>query len=94
MADNAYGQPYVMVFVELKGSGIEHAIDQIEQTLRHKFFYERPDSNDVIMARIVTNRGVSSAANGCLNKAQQRFKSLYNCNIRVVKSNSTDRMPG
>lgn len=41
-------------------------------------------------ARIVTNRGVANASLGSINKAKQRFESLYDCDLRVVKSNSTD----
>lgn len=77
------------VFVELKGSNIRHAIEQLEATLCHSLFHtEKPTR---LYARVVSNTFPSKRNNPEWEKAQIRFKQKYRCELKRVKSNQPDK---
>lgn len=80
----------VAIFLELKGRDINHAIEQLESTLKNEFFQPYPTKNDLVRARIVSGRGVSSASRLILERAKIHFLKNYNVNLRQISSNQPD----
>ncbi len=79
------------IFVELKGTDISHAIDQLEATINNPYFLPYPQRNDCARARIVTSGcGPKSASHAKLEKARIRFKDRYNIELRILKNNQPD----
>lgn len=78
------------VFVELKGTDVEHALQQLEATLRH------PELNHPSVsgrhARIVARSFPSSKANPRFEAAKRRFKMTLKTSLKQVKSGDTDRL--
>lgn len=85
------GDDGIAVFVELKGKDINHAIQQLEVTVRHNLFTPFPDKEDRSRARIVTlNCGPSSASRAKFVEAQNRFRKLYNIDLQIRKGTQKD----
>jgi len=76
------------IFVELKGTDVEHAISQLEASLGADIL-----KNPMISqrkARIVALSFPSSKSNPAVEKAKRRFQSIYNCELKSVKSGQPD----
>lgn len=70
---------YVELFVELKGRGIEHAIDQMEFTLKNSLFQDasvKEKHARIIGRKIPRNSGISVT-----EIAKKRFLKNYNCRL-------------
>ena len=81
------------VFVELKGKDIEHAVDQLESTIKNKLFKPYPSSNDCVRARIVTaGCGPKSSSRLKVEEARIRFKKLYNIELKILKNGQPDSL--
>lgn len=78
--------PDVIVYVELKGKDISHAIDQLKATITHQIFKPLPTKDDKVLARIVCSAGPASAARKKFEKAKIEFRSRYNCDLRSINS--------
>ncbi len=77
-------------FVELKGSCIHDAIEQLEETIKHpKFNY---DSLVKKFARVVGTRFPSNAADPTVEKARKRFLTKYGCELKTMKTGQRDRI--
>lgn len=76
----------VAVFLELKGRDISHAIEQLESTIKSPLFIPYPSKEDKTRARIVSNRGVSSASCSEMERAKVRFLKKYNVELKLFSS--------
>ncbi len=89
--DSANGSLWTGCFVELKGSDVESAIDQLERTITHQVF------NDPTLqkkfARIVSSAGMP-ANNGHtkIEKAKIKFRQKYGCELRRLRSKQLDNI--
>ncbi len=78
-------------FIELKGKGISHAIDQLEETIKNPLFRPYPLASDKARARIITpSCGPTSASRLKLEEARIRFKRQYNIELKVLKNSQPD----
>lgn len=80
----------IAVFLELKGGDISHAIDQLESTIKNPLFMPYPSKKDKARARIISNRGVSSASRSALERAKIRFLRSYNVDLKQISSLQPD----
>ncbi|MDE5874289.1 MAG: hypothetical protein K2H15_01480 [Muribaculaceae bacterium] len=81
------------VFIELKGKGISHAIEQLEATIKNSLFRPYPSPSDKTRARIITpSCGPASASRKNLEEARIRFKRLYNVELKVLKNLQPDTL--
>lgn len=83
-------EDWTELFVELKGTDILRAIDQLRATLKNPKF--RHQSNKDIRARIVANSYPSNKANSDLEKAKKDFRKNFNCDLRSVKNGQEDKL--
>ena len=72
------------IFVELKGSDILHAIEQLEATLQHEIF--RHKGVDRRLARVVGHSFPSNKSDTRIEKAKIRFLQQLHCELRCLKS--------
>ena len=79
-----------VVFVELKGRDIFHAVDQIEATITNDLF--RDCSAGRKCARIVGRNIPRNTSNSHLSWAKIRFKKNYNCDLRAVNPGTTESL--
>lgn len=81
------GDDYAEVFVELKGSDVDHAITQLEETIKHEMFR---DSNALIRwARISTHSyPKSTILDQKVNQKTAAFQENYRCELRITRSDS------
>lgn len=80
------------IFVELKGTDVMHAINQLDATLDNALFHH-PTVNEV-HARIVAKSFPSNKANTEFEKAKRKFKAKHkNCTFKQVASNQPDLIP-
>lgn len=87
-ADNSKG---AVVFIELKGKGVSHAIDQLEETIKNQLFRPYPSPTDNTRARIITpSCGPTSSSRIKLETARIRFKTQYNTELKVLKNSQPD----
>lgn len=76
------------VFVELKGSDVEHGVKQLEETLCQGLF-ARTD-HTVRRARLVSRTFPSNSGNSVIERAKVRFMTKYGCELRPIKSGNPD----
>lgn len=76
------------VFVELKGSDVMHAVEQLDATLQHKIFQHK--SVDRKLARVVGHSFPSNKSDTRIEKAKIRFLQQHHCELRCLKSNQKD----
>ena len=80
----------IAVFLELKGRDISHAIEQLESTIKNPLFMPYPSKEDKTRARIISNRGVSSASRSDLERAKVRFLRNYNVELKQFSNLQPD----
>lgn len=79
------------IFVELKGTDVAHAIDQIRTTLKNSVF--KHPANKVVKARIVAVSFPANKSNPIMEKAKKEFAaSPYHCELRGMKNGQTDKI--
>lgn len=78
------------VFIELKGTDIKHAIEQLETTLKIEIL-QHPTINER-KARIVALSFPSYKSNPTIELAKRRFLSSYRCELKSVKSGQPDQV--
>lgn len=77
------------IFVELKGTNVIHALEQLDATLSNPIF--RHDSINEVHARIVAKSFPANNANSDFEKAKRKFKTKHkSCSLRQVSSNQPD----
>ena len=80
------------VFVELKGTDVVHALQQIDATLDNQQL-RHPSVNEV-HARIVAKAFPANNANTEFEKVRRNFKKKHkDCSFKQVKSNQPDFIP-
>lgn len=67
------------LFVELKGTNIQHAIEQVEATLKNPLF--KDSAVKIRQARIIGRKIPSNTGNSITEKAKKMFISRYNCRL-------------
>lgn len=80
---------WVEVFVELKGTDVLHAIEQLKATIRKPEF-EHPSNKRVKYARIVGHSFPGNKSDISIEKVKKEFRSLYSCDLRAIKSGKPD----
>ena len=75
-------------FIELKGTDVSHAIDQLETTIRNPLF----NDNSLVkkFARIIARSFPSSKGDPLVERARIRFKQQYQCELKTLKSQNPD----
>lgn len=77
------------IFVELKGTDVVHALEQLDATLDNELFIH--SSINEIHARIVAKSFPANNANTDFEKAKRKFKKKHkNCTFKQVSSNQPD----
>ena len=93
VAKQTDGSKGTSVFIELKGKGVSHAIDQLEETIKNPLFRPYPTAADKTRARIITpSCGPASSSRIILEAARIQFKSQYNIELKVLKNSQPDSL--
>ena len=77
-------------FIELKGSRINDALVQLEQSVQHAIFSHQTFKKKC--ARIVGRSFPANAANPDFERARIRFRDLYKCELKRLKSDQQDQI--
>ena len=83
-------EQWTEAFIELKGADVNHAIEQLRETLKNALF-QHP-SNDDVRARIVAQSFPSNKSNPIMEKTKKEFRKDYNCDLRGMKSGQEERL--
>lgn len=78
----------VSVFVELKGSDVNHAVKQLDSTLSFPLFAN--NRTKWTKARIVSNKIPSNTGKSVVERAKVDFRKKYNCELLCLKSGNPD----
>ena len=81
---------WTQIFVELKGKDLHHAIEQLESTLQNKMLAH--SANKEKRARIVAASFPSNRGDMTMEKVKIRFKKIYKCDLRGLKSGQPDKI--
>ena len=84
------GEEWAEIFVELKGTDVKHALEQIKATVGKQIFQHA--SNKDIRARIVAKSFPSSKSSPEVEKARKELKSKHNCELKTIKNGQKDRL--
>lgn len=85
------GEVWNEIFVELKGTDVAHAINQIRATLKEAVF--KHPANKVVKARIVAVSFPTNKSNPIMEKAKKEFAaSPYHCELRGMKNGQKDKI--
>ena len=76
------------IFVELKGSDIMHAVEQLEATAQCSVFQHK--SVNRRLARVVGHSFPSYKSDPRVEKAKIRFLQRHHCELRYLKSDQKD----
>ncbi len=89
--DSANGSLWTGCFVELKGSDIGQAIQQLETTITHPIFKDRTLQKK--FARIVSSAGMpANSGSSTMEEARNRFSIQYGCELKRLKSEQPDKI--
>ena len=78
------------IFVELKGSDIDHAVAQLRATLRNPLF--KHPSNDDIRARIVAQSFPAHKSDPTMENAKKEFRKNFQCDLRGMKTGQEEKL--
>ena len=78
---------WLRAFIELKGANVEHAISQLEDTLKHELFASLPE-REVQVAYAVATQIPSNRSSSEITKARERFPKKYKCRLEIIKSDN------
>ncbi len=81
---------WVEIFVELKGTHVIRAIDQLRETVKNPLF-NHPSNRKNIRARVVAVAFPSNRSHPEIEKAKDEFKSRYSCELKIMKSGVVDK---
>lgn len=85
---DAKPETWKAIFVELKGTDVEHALKQLDASLSYKVFHH--DSIDERHARIVAKSFPSSKSNPKFELAKREFRKKHSCSLKQVASGNPD----
>ncbi len=77
-----------LIYLELKGTDISHAIRQLRATIKNTIFQNPFNRNRY--ARIVGSSFPSNKSTPDMEKAKIEFKKKYSCELKALKSNKPD----
>ncbi|WP_413171983.1 hypothetical protein [Anabaena azotica] len=80
-------EPYIEIYVELKGSDVEHAFEQIENTIK---IVSQNYKEVAKYCYIITTRCPLTSAQ--IQVKAKSFKSKYNAVLRIRKTGSTENL--
>ena len=83
-------EEWIEIFVELKGTDISTAIEQLRETLKNQLF--KDESNIDIRARIIGKSFPSHKSNSIMEKAKISFKKEFSCELRGLKSKQVENL--
>lgn len=72
-------QKFLELFVELKGGNIQHAIEQVEATLKNPLFIDA--TVKARQARIIGRKIPSNTGNSVTERAKKNFLIKYKCRL-------------
>lgn len=78
------------IFIELKGTDTNHAIEQLRETIKKDIFAH--SSVKQKRARIVASSFPSNKSNSMMEKAKIEFLKKYRCELRGMKNGQKDRI--
>lgn len=78
------------IYIELKGVDVNHAVDQLEDTLKDDLF--KNTLYTIRKARIVSKSVPSNASRSKIEKAKLRFLKQFKCELRTIKSMNPDKL--
>ncbi|ROT16585.1 hypothetical protein [Bacteroides acidifaciens] len=76
------------IFVELKGTDVEHALKQLDATMSNSIFSH--GSIDEKHARIVAKSFPSSKSNPKFELEKRKFKAKHKCSLKQVSTGNID----
>lgn len=82
---------WLRAFIELKGANVEHAISQLEDTLKHELFASLPE-REVQVAYAVATQIPSNRSSSEITKARERFPKKYKCRLEIIKSDNPQNL--
>lgn len=89
LIDSNSSQPsWMEVFVELKGTDVNHAVEQLRETLKKDIFCHNSIKRKY--SRIVASSFPSNKSDAVLEKAKIEFIKSFGCELRKLKSNQPD----
>lgn len=88
-AQDKAGDKWVQIFIELKGSDIEHALKQLESSVSNPIFAHKTNIRRV--GRIVTRGSIpGNKSNPKVAKAIEKLSKEYRCSVKILKSKQPD----
>ncbi len=78
------------IFVELKGTDIEHAVAQLRATLSNSLF--RHPTNDDIRSRIAAQSFPAHKSDATMEKSKIEFRKSFNCDLRGMKTGQEEKL--
>lgn len=76
---------WLRIFIELKGANAEHAVSQLEDTLKHELFASLPKEEKQV-ACAVAKSIPSNGSSPKIAKAREDFPKKYKCRLEIIKS--------
>ncbi|MBK1990191.1 hypothetical protein A0J48_022140 [Sphaerospermopsis aphanizomenoides BCCUSP55] len=80
-------EPYVEIYIELKGSDVEHAFEQVENTIK---IISKNYKKVTKYCYIVTTRCPLNSAQ--IQVKAKSFKSKYNAVLKIIKTGCTEKI--
>ena len=74
----------------MKGCDIHHALEQLEQSVQHATFSHQTLKKKC--ARIVGGSFPANAGNPEFERARNKFRQQYQCELKRLKSDQPDRI--
>lgn len=78
------------IFVELKGTDIDHAVAQLRATLSNSLF--KHPTNDDIRARIVAQSFPAHKSDPTMENAKKEFRKNFQCDLRGMKTGQEEKL--
>lgn len=80
-------EPYIEIYIELKGSDVDHAFKQVENTIK---FLSKDYKNVIKYCYVITTRCPLTSAQ--IQNQQKNFKKDYNAILRVKKTGCVENI--
>ena len=75
---------WLRIFIELKGANAEHAVSQLEDTLKHELFASLLKKEKQV-AYAVAKSIPSNSSYRELTKIRERFQKQHKCRLEIIK---------
>lgn len=90
--DSADGSLWTGCFVELKGSDIGHAIEQLENTITRPIFKDDRTLQNKFARIVSSSKMPTNTGNSPMEKARNKFKEKYKCELKRLRSRQLDKI--